>query len=230
LQRPEAPRRQVDAVLFDLYETLVEVDWGRVIGWLAARLRVAEPDLIGAFTATREQRCTGRAGDLAGDLQVLAAACGARLGAPEFELLGAELTRVACEAARLYPDAPACLRGLRAAGVRIAVLSNCDHATRPVVDELGLAREVDAVLLSCELGSVKPDAAIFRHALQRMDVLPGRCQFVDDQAQYLDGAAAVGIGTLHIVRDAEYRPTATRGRHPVIADLSAVSTGFPRSI
>jgi FMN phosphatase YigB (HAD superfamily) len=56
-----------------------------------------------------------------------------------------------------------------------------------------------------------------------MEVLPGRCVFVDDQAQYLDGATEVGIRTLHIVRDATYRPTARLGRHRVIEDLSALS-------
>jgi hypothetical protein len=52
---------------------------------------------------------------------------------------------------------------------------------RPIVDELRLADEADAVLLSFEVGVAKPDAGIYQAALDAL----GRATegvFVDDQA------------------------------------------------
>ena len=59
-------------------------------------------------------------------------------------------------------------------GVPTALVSNCSHNTRPIVDRLGLEREFDAVILSFEVGAMKPDPAIYREALARLgDPDPG---------------------------------------------------------
>jgi putative hydrolase of the HAD superfamily len=79
-------------------------------------------------------------------------------------------------------------------------MSNCDHWTRPVVTALTLEHEVDEVILSFEVGVKKPDAAIYRVSLDRLAVPSERAVFVDDQADYCDGARAVGIRPYLIVR------------------------------
>ncbi len=54
----------------------------------------------------------------------------------------------------------------RAAGLETALLSNCAHAIMDRVRaERGLERHFDAVVISCEVGLVKPDPAIYRLCL-----------------------------------------------------------------
>ena len=101
----------------------------------------------------------------------------------------------------LWEDSLPTLRALRARGLRTAIVSNCDHSTRPIVDELGLEQEADAVLLSFEVGVAKPDAGIYRAALDALDARPEQAVFVDDQAWYCEGAEAIGIRSFVIVRD-----------------------------
>jgi HAD superfamily hydrolase (TIGR01509 family) len=97
-----------------------------------------------------------------------------------------------------------------------------------VVDRLGLPEAFDAVVLSFEVASRKPDAAIYLEALARLglraDDAP-ECLFVDDQAEYCDGAAAVGLQARLIIRP-EARPEEgvsvdSRG-HVVITSLTDI--------
>lgn len=80
-------------------------------------------------------------------------------------------------------------------------MSNCDHATRPIVDDLGLPREVDAIVLSFEVGAAKPAPEIYRAALDAVGARPAEAVFVDDQAWYCRGAEAIGIRSFLIRRD-----------------------------
>ena len=91
---------------------------------------------------------------------------------------------------------------------------------------LGLEDEFDTVLLSFEVGAAKPDPAIYKEALARLgDPDAARTVFVDDQARYCDGAAAVGMRTRLIKRDGA-NPAEGFGPNPngheVIKDLRAL--------
>src|SRR4029453_6216979 len=68
----------------------------------------------------------------------------------------------------LWEDSLPVVRELRARGVKTSLISNCSHATRGIVDRLGLEDEFDDVILSFEVGLRKPDAAIYRLALERL--------------------------------------------------------------
>jgi putative hydrolase of the HAD superfamily len=79
-------------------------------------------------------------------------------------------------------------------GGRTALLSNCGpevidrvKAQRPV------ARYFDALVVSWEVRVSKPDAAIYRIALERLGVAPGEALFVDDRPENVAGAEAVGM-------------------------------------
>jgi putative hydrolase of the HAD superfamily len=64
------------------------------------------------------------------------------------------------------------LRELWSRGIKTAIISNCDHWTRPVLAALTLEREVDAVILSFAVGVKKPEAEIYRAALDCLAVPP----------------------------------------------------------
>jgi HAD superfamily hydrolase (TIGR01509 family) len=95
-----------------------------------------------------------------------------------------------------YPDALPTLAALRARGVRTAAVSNVGFDLRPVLDGLGLLGQLDAVVLSCEAGAVKPDVEIFLAACRAVGVAPGETLMVGDHPAADGGAADAGIRTL----------------------------------
>ena len=101
---------------------------------------------------------------------------------------------------RLYDDVLPFLTGLQSRGIKIAIVSNCGEYTRELLVERGVAALADALVLSCEVGAAKPEAQIFRYALEQLGVTAGAALFVDDQPGYCAGAVALGISTVQIVR------------------------------
>lgn len=207
-----------DAVLLDLYDTLVWSNWLSWQGRLADRLAISHEALGHAFSETRPARSIGTHPDPEGDLTAVLVTADI---APTAELL-AELVEMEAEMAasvHLYDDSLEVVRALRERGVPTALVSNCSHNTRPIVDRLGLEREFDAVVLSFEVGAMKPDPAIYREALSRLgDPDPSRSVFVDDQVRYCDGAMAVGLQTFLILRPEEAlegRPFDMNGHRPI---------------
>ncbi len=95
-----------------------------------------------------------------------------------------------------YPDTAPTLAALRADGVRIAVVSNVGFDLRAVFAGHGLADLVDAWVLSCELGVMKPSAAVFHDALRQLGVPAADALMVGDNPRADGGAADVGIRTL----------------------------------
>jgi HAD superfamily hydrolase (TIGR01509 family) len=95
-----------------------------------------------------------------------------------------------------YPDAVATLAALRARGIQTAAVSNVGFDLRPVLAGLGLLAHLDAIVLSCEVGAVKPDPAIFRAACDAVGVAPGEALMVGDHPAADGGAADAGIRTL----------------------------------
>ena len=94
----------------------------------------------------------------------------------------------------------ALLESLRARGLRLAIVSNAfdpGWLLRRDLEQLGLAERVDHAVFSSEVGKRKPDAAIFRGALDALGVDAGRALFVGDRLREdVEGAAAVGMRTV----------------------------------
>ena len=216
------------ALLVDLYDTLVWTDWRALGQLLAARLGVDGATLLRAFETTSVGRGSGHYGSVRGDLAAIVAAAGGQGLAPTpgsadeafLAALETELLGFLKNATHLYEDVRPVLRAVRASGTRVAIVSNCDHATRPLLESLGLAGDVDATVLSFEVASLKPHAAIFEHALARLGVGAEDAVFIDDQPRFLDGARALGMRTLQITRTPGFAPPAAAEPHPLIADLT----------
>lgn len=215
----------VTAVLLDLYDTLICANWHHVVSNLVTRLGIDERRLLGAFEVTREGRGTGRYGSARGDIVAVSAALGLSLDDALVGELEAELIERLAGAVRVYEDVPRFLAMLRGKGVKSAIVSNCDYATRALLERVPLPLDVDSVVLSCEAGCVKPHADIFARALDELGATPEEALFVDDQASYLDGARALGIRTFRIVRDESYGEPSRTGTHAVVRSLDELVLG-----
>jgi len=94
---------------------------------------------------------------------------------------------------RPYPDAADTLVSLNRMGVPVAVVSNTGWDLSGSFAEAGLARLVDAFVLSCDIGLEKPDPLIFTLACHRLGVEPANAVMVGDDPVKDGGAAAAGI-------------------------------------
>ncbi len=122
----------------------------------------------------------------------------------------------------LFDDVVRCLTELRTRGMRLALVSNCSYQTRAVVDGWRLRRYVDVIVLWCEVGSTKPDPAIYLHALKRLGGQPAEALLVDDTVAFLDAAARLGVQTRLMCRASSPANEA----HPVIVQLSELLDGL----
>ena len=61
----------------------------------------------------------------------------------------------------------------------------------------------DAVTLSFEVGALKPEPEIYLDALRKLSLPPEECVFIDDIANYAEGAAVVGIRGIQYTGHAE---------------------------
>lgn len=210
-----------EGVLFDFHSTLVEQGSGTE--WLAAAWRHAgrqgDPD---------EHLGEPEAAELAGQLERIWATArdvdpgnqrdlGAEPHRAVFdELVGAmdhvdpplaeALYRTLTDGWAPYEEAVPLLARLRARGIRTALLSNMGIDVRDVLARTGIAPLLDAVVLSGEHGKAKPDPALFRVALDLIDVPPERALMVGDTWRDDAAAAEVGVRTLILpVTDASSR-------------------------
>jgi HAD superfamily hydrolase (TIGR01549 family) len=98
----------------------------------------------------------------------------------------------ALRAEDLYPDARACLDGLRGRGYRVALIANQPARRTAELRALGVGAEI--IAMSDEMGVHKPSPEFFRRALELMgDPDPADVAYVGDRPDN-DVAPAVAAG------------------------------------
>jgi putative hydrolase of the HAD superfamily len=125
---------------------------------------------------------------------------------PAFEQFFAEVYDyfTQAEAWQVFDDVVPTLQGLRARGVRLAIISNFDSRLEKIVAATGLAEYFDAVYFSTGCGAAKPDARIFEFALRQQNIAAHEAWHIGDALREdVEGAQAVGIKAWLIDRDAE---------------------------
>ncbi len=121
----------------------------------------------------------------------------------------------------LFEDAAGCLDWLRAAGMKIAAVTNASGAHQRVkLADLGLAGTFDTVVIAGEVGVAKPDPVMFHTACAELGCVPDEVAHVGDR---LDadamGAARAGLHGVWLVRDGRADLAAPEGIS-VISGLS----------
>ncbi len=127
-------------------------------------------------------------------------------------------------AIHIDPHALATLTTLRAAGLRLAVVSNAARSSEPVLDILGLRTATDAVVMSYAVGVLKPDPHIYRAALDLLGVAPAAAVFVGDGGDgELGGARRLGLRTVLVERGLPHTKAARADASFRCRDLSGVA-------
>jgi HAD superfamily hydrolase (TIGR01493 family) len=103
----------------------------------------------------------------------------------------------------LYDDALPCLETLRAAGVRMALLTNAlGHGVEEIVAHFALDDYMDAAVSSADTGAVKPAPRMFSTLFALLRVSPTDVVMVGDSVEDdVKGAVACGCAAILLDRD-----------------------------
>ncbi|MGC1298602.1 MAG: HAD family phosphatase [Alloacidobacterium sp.] len=104
-------------------------------------------------------------------------------------------------------------KSLAESGLRIGILSNMGEDVLSYMrQEFSWLGDFHHHTWSCELGIAKPDPAIYSYTCEKLDVAPGEALFLDDKAENIRAAEAVGLIGIQF-RDIEQlqRDLETRG-------------------
>ncbi len=185
------------AAIFDLDGTLLDSMWvwRRVDAEFFAARGIAEPEdysrAIQGMSFRETAEYTVRRFQLPETAEEVAAEW-MRMSALEY-----------AEHVRLKPGALAYLRGLKRAGVKLAVATaNRPQLFGPTLERCGAAELFDAICTLAEVGDVsKADGTLFLLAADRLGVAPERCAVFEDVHEGIVGAKRAGM-LAYAVRDA----------------------------
>jgi putative hydrolase of the HAD superfamily len=91
-------------------------------------------------------------------------------------------------------------------GMRVGILSNMGDATRDyLLRENPWLQRLHHLTWSCELMIAKPDPAIYRHTLEKLEVAPQEALFIDDLPHNIAAARALGIDGIQFESVAQLR-------------------------
>jgi 2-haloacid dehalogenase len=122
-----------------------------------------------------------------------------------------------------YPEVADVLRRLRAAGLKLAILSNGEPGMlAAAVANAGIGALLDAVLSIEEVGVYKPDPRVYRFAVDRLSLRANQIAFQSSNAWDINGAACFGLRPVWINRfgaPAERLPGAAEHELRDLSDL-----------
>jgi len=105
---------------------------------------------------------------------------------------------------RTNPVMMSWVQTLKRSGLKIAILSNMPiEISRYMRQSAPWFMDFDHVCFSAEVQLAKPEAPIFRACLEAVHSRPEECLFIDDRAENVEGARAVGLHALHFVSAGE---------------------------
>ena len=202
----------IRAVLFDWGDTLMQWTWQEElleVGHRAGLAAIGRDDvavtehfreryepLFRAPGTLEELEYPGLVRKLLGDFDV-------EVSDEELErFLDAE-HRAWAPARQLGGTTHALLEALRARNLRLGLVSNAfdpGWLLHRDLDELGVGQRLDFAVFSSEVGMRKPHPAIFRRALEALEVSPEEALFVGDRLyEDVRGAGEVGMTTVQAV-------------------------------
>lgn len=232
--------RPIRLVTFDLYDTLIELDptrWERLSSVLAERGIPHDLDVLKANDLIAEDYWTeintiepirDRETDVQDEIRIEymrrwleasgisvdhdAAASIRHAYRAEHETHARQAIPGLVDGYRVFPDVNRTMQRLRAAGVRVAVISNADDDVTDFCTRLQFAHEMDLIVTSALIGYEKPDVRTFQAALEPLDVAGTDALHIGDQPRSdIVGALATGMRAALIDRYRRHDPA----RHSV---------------
>jgi 2-haloacid dehalogenase len=122
-----------------------------------------------------------------------------------------------------YPEVPAMLGRLKAAGLKTAILSNGSPAMlRQAVESAGIGALLDAVLSVEEVGVFKPHPKVYQLAVDRLHEAPAAIAFQSSNAWDAYAASAFGLRAVWCNRHGQRRERLPGAPDREITSLAAL--------
>lgn len=196
------------AVIFDLFGTLIDnfsyQEHDEVLTAMAAVLGVRRADFARLWYAIFKDRAIGIFATTEANIKHCCQTLG--VGVEEQQVASAAVIRVALTQRYLQPRPGILpvLQQLREKGYKIGLISDCSSEVVNLWPTTPFVQCIDVAIFSCEVGTKKPDPAIYLLACQRLGVGPQECLYVGDGgSQELAGAAAAGMHSVLIGGDSD---------------------------
>lgn len=121
----------------------------------------------------------------------------------------------------LFPEVLPVLRGLREAGLRLALLSNTQSFDLAPIERSGLPGLLHTIHLSCDTGLLKPQPRAFREVVRALDLTPGEVLMVGDNLKDdVRAAREAGLRAVLLRREAPgLSHRESRSGEPWVGDL-----------
>lgn len=189
------------AVLFDRDDTIAYTDpqvYREAAAWAAGRFGLDAQVVGEALAAQWQERALSwwdlRTHEEEADFwMTYGLELTGRLGLPEAAALELMETYPYERYMKPVSGAREVLAELRTRGLRIGVLSNTLPSIDRTLEALDLHDLVDVAVATCVIGTHKPDAGAYAHALEALGVLPQEVLFVDDRIENVDAARQLGM-------------------------------------
>ena len=82
----------------------------------------------------------------------------------------------------------------------LGILSDAMPSILVFMDQYGILKCFDEVVISTQVGAIKPDPRMYAAILKKLDAEPADCLFVDDRPCNLDGAVRAGLQAVQMAR------------------------------
>ena len=193
------------AILFDLDDTIIRAyarpaeAWDRLLQRFAQPLAVVD-DQASLVAIRQTMMATGREFwtdrtiaarwrlDIPQARRTVARLTLQRMGRANDQLadtIADAFTEMRRQEYQLYPDAHATLDALRAAGVKLALITNGQGETqRAKVARFALDERFDHIQIEGEFGQGKPEEPVYHHALERLGVAARDTWMVGDNLEW----------------------------------------------
>jgi putative hydrolase of the HAD superfamily len=124
-----------------------------------------------------------------------------------------------------FPEVTDALSRARSKGLRLGVVTDnwgTSEVLARLYEQVGLATFFDVIVVSEELGCRKPDSRMFDTAAAALELRRGQCLVVDDVADLVSAAIALGYHGVVVVRSGALpeQPPAVRTLGDVVASIA----------
>lgn len=235
--------RTVDTVLFDLDDTLHDdtaayQSAARMVARDVAAAHAIDPEVLFRAYVAEAQRFWSQLSVTHLDAGIIDTRT--QMWSDALRAAGVEDRALAERCARDYgayragvlelsPGALELVETLKARGCKLGIVTNGFAATHhDKIAQLGLTAIFDALFLADEMGMVKPDPGVFRHAMAVLGSRPERTAMVGDRYDRdIAGAQMLGIFTVLIDVHAIPLPEGARPPDAVVKTVADVLAVLP---
>jgi putative hydrolase of the HAD superfamily len=197
--------RHIRSVLFDLYDTLTYVDKQcseQKVQACARILEVQPSEFSKAWTSLVIDSNLGKFPQTEDRVRAVIRMLNVSEVRTSIDAVVRHEHQFLKQGVLLFDDTVSTLLSLRKYGLKLGIVTNASPSVNVVLKNHRLGKYMDCVVISSEVGFRKPDAMIYKIALERLGAQAQDCVFVGDgNDKELDGAHKLGIATILVKRN-----------------------------